>query len=209
MHLPSILPPFRHRVTAFALAAAAAAFAVAPARAVTPIEETKTYRISGSTGAELYRSIGAHGPEIAPGRRTIAHTTFKLTWRRDYRPQANGSCVLATAVPKVIVTYTLPKPEGRLSGPLAASWQRFSDGLVAHEKVHGAQIVEMVKAIEAVSVGLSAPADPKCTKVRAVLQEHLKRLSDARVAEARAFDRVEMGPGGAVERLILDLVNGP
>lgn len=181
--------------------------APAPALAVTPIEETKTYRVTGATGAELYASIGANGPEISGGRRTIAHTTFKLTWRRDYRPQDDGSCVLASAVPRLVITYTLPKPAGKLAGPVASAWKRFADGLAAHEKVHGEQIVAMVEAIEAVSVGLSAPADPDCQKVRAVLQGHLKRLSDARVAESRDFDRVEMGAGGAVEQLILDLVN--
>jgi predicted secreted Zn-dependent protease len=67
----------------------------------------------------------------------------------------------------------------------------------------------MVQAIEAVSVGLSAPDDPGCHKVRAALQTHLKRLSDEQRARGRAFDRVEMGDGGAVHSLVLALVNGP
>jgi hypothetical protein len=64
--------------------------------------------------------------------------------------------------------------------------------------VHGQHIIEMVQAIEDVSVGLSAPNDPGCHKVRAELQTHLKRLSDEQRARGRAFDRVEMGDGGNV-----------
>lgn len=185
------------------------AIAPAPASAVTPSEQTVTYKISGSSGAELYESIGVNGPDLGDGRRAVAHTTFKLTWRRDYRPQADGSCVLASAVPRLIITYTLPKPAGKLPAAVADSWKKFAAGLAAHEKVHGRQIVDMVRTIEAVSVGLSAPADPDCQKVRATLQGHLKGISDRRVAQSREFDRVDMGPGGAVEKLILDLVNGP
>ncbi len=82
------------------------------------------------------------------------------------------------------------------------------DGLAAHERVHGQHIIEMVQAIQDVSVGLSAPNDPGCHKVRAELQSHLKRLSDEQRARGRAFDRIEMGDGGNVHQLVLGLLNG-
>ena len=44
-------------------------------------------------------SIGENGPVISGSRRTIAHTTFQLTWGRDYRERADGSCVIARNVP--------------------------------------------------------------------------------------------------------------
>jgi predicted secreted Zn-dependent protease len=179
------------------------------ALAWTAAEQVRTYPVSGQSGPELYRSIGANGPVISGDRRTIAHTTFKLTWGRDYREQADGSCVIARNVPKLIITYTLPKPRGGCRQAVASSWKRFYDGLLLHEKVHGQHIIEMVQAIEAVSVGLSAPNDPGCQKVRAELQTHLKRLSDEQRARGREFDRVEMGDGGAVHSLVLGLVNGP
>ena len=179
-----------------------------PASAWEPVEQVKTYKVSGTTGFELYRSVGENGPVIAGDRRTIAHTTFKLTWRRDYQ-ERDGGCVIASNIPKLIITYTLPEPRGELPPALAASWTRFYDGLAAHERVHGQHIIEMVRKIEDVSVGLSAPDDPGCHKVRAELQTHLKRLSDEQRARGREFDRVEMGGGGAVESLVLGLVNGP
>lgn len=178
-----------------------------PALAWEAVERVETYPVSGQSGFELYKSVGENGPVIAGDRRTIAHTTFKLTWRRDYQ-ERDGGCVIAANIPKLIITYTLPKPRGQLPPGLAASWKRFADGLAAHERVHGEHIIEMVQAIEAVSTGLSAENDPGCHKVRAELQTHLKRLSDEQRARGRAFDRVEMNDGGAVHTLVLALVNG-
>lgn len=180
---------------------------VPQAQAWTAVEQVKTYPVSGQSGPELYQSIGENGPVISGDRRAIAHTTFKLTWRRDYQ-ERDGGCVLASAKPKLIITYTLPKPRGGVPQGVASLWKHFADGLAKHERVHGQFIIEMVQAIEAVSTGISAQNDPGCHKVRAELQTHLKRLSDEQRARGREFDRVEMGNGGAVHELVLGLVNG-
>ncbi len=198
-------------IRSLSIAAAFAASCIAlvqPALAWEAVEQVRTYPVSGQSGPELYRSIGENGPVISGNRRTIAHTTFKLTWRRDYRERADGSCVIARNIPKLIITYTLPKPLGPVPAGVASSWKRFYDGLAKHERVHGQYIIEMVRAIEDVSVGLSAPNDPGCRKVRAELQRHLKRLSDEQRARGRDFDRVEMGDGGAVQQLVLGLLTG-
>ncbi len=123
-----------------------------------PIEKIDTYAVSGESAEQLYLSIGAKGPLVGTGgnaRRVIAHTNFKLTWQRDYQPQG-GACVLKTAWPKLIITYTLPKPAGKLPPALQARWDTFAAGLIAHEKVHGAGIVDMVDKIVAFSTGLTA-----------------------------------------------------
>ncbi len=173
----------------------------------TPTEQIKTYPITGSSGIELYRSIGERGPQA--GVQAVAHTTFKLTWRRDYRPKADGACVLATARPNLTIIYTWPKAPAKLPSDVAASWQRFISGVEKHERVHGQHILDMVKKIEAYSVGLRAEDDPKCQKVRAVLQQRLGELSNEQRQRGRDFDRDELSNGGAVHQLILALVNGP
>lgn len=173
-----------------------------------PVEEIETYAISGKTGAELYRSIGEKGPKIRGLVRTIAHTNFKLTWTRKYEPQADGACTLVTAKPRLIITYTLPKPAGKLPPELQKDWEVFISGLRAHEKIHGDIIVDMVKAIEAMSVGFSVPADPDCRKIRTELTKRLAELSLAQRQRSRDFDKVEMSDGGNVHQLILKLVNG-
>jgi predicted secreted Zn-dependent protease len=172
-----------------------------------PVEKVEPYQIAGRTGPELYASIGERGPEVSVGR-AISYTTFDLTWQRDYRPQPDGACTLVTARPKLIIIYALPEPSEPLAEPTATNWRTFIDGVTRHEYVHGEMIVDMVKEIEAVSIGLSAADDPGCRKVRAKLQERLPAISQARQQRSREFDRTEMSNGGAVHQLVLDLVKG-
>ena len=171
-----------------------------------PVERIENYRISGRSGIELYRSIGEKGPNIGVGR-AIAYTDFKLLWSRDYRPQPDGSCTLVTARPSLTITYRLPKAPADLPAATQGAWKIFLDGIAAHEKIHGDIIVDMVRQIEAVSIGLNAPDDPGCQKVRQALQDKLGPLSQEQRRRSREFDRDEMRDGGNVHRLILALVN--
>lgn len=172
-----------------------------------PVEEIKTYAVSGLSGAQLYASIGEKGPKLAGGSRTIAHTNFKLTWTRNYVPE-RGGCTLKTARPKLIITYTLPKPASKLSLSVQKNWDRFSAGISAHERVHGEMILDLVHKIEAFTVGLRVENDPQCKKIREVMNARLSELSQDQRAQSREFDRVEMSDGGPVHRLILELLNG-
>ena len=190
------------------LFAAIAASAPATARADwKPVEKVEPYSVSGTSGPELYASIGERGPKAGIGR-AIAFTNFKLTWSRDYQPQPDGACTLVSARPKLIISYHLPKSSEKLPEPIATNWKVFIDGVRRHERVHGEMIVAMVKEIETFSVGLSAPDDPNCKKIRARLQERLARISQAQRQKSRDFDKVELSDGGAVHELILNLVNG-
>jgi predicted secreted Zn-dependent protease len=171
------------------------------------IEKVETYAITGQSGLELYESIGARGPELRGGGRAIAHTNFKLTWQRNYVP-GKGGCTLASARPKLIITYTLPKPAAKLPQALDRKWQRFIAGLHEHELEHGVFIKDMVRKIEVYSVGLNVADDPDCSRIRTVLTQRLGELSQQQRQRSRDFDRIEHGEGGAIRRLILELVNG-
>ena len=172
------------------------------------VEKVETYAIRGKTGIELYESIGARGPLLDGKRRTIAHTNFKLTWSRKYEPQADGGCTLVSAVPKLTITYTLPKPAEKLSDANRKLWDRFFAGMRDHERVHGDMIKKLVKDIETATVGMSVAGDPECVKIRAELKQRLTVLFEAYKQQNREFDRVEMSDGGNVHQLILELVNG-
>ncbi|WP_234823095.1 DUF922 domain-containing Zn-dependent protease [Ensifer adhaerens] len=172
-----------------------------------PVEKEALYTINGQTGAELYASIGERGPKAGIGR-AIAHTNFKLTWTRKYEVQG-GACVLTTAKPKLIITYTLPKPAKPLPAGTRENWDIFIDGVRKHELVHGDFIKEMVRAIEQATLGLSVPDDPKCRKIRTVMTERLGALSQTQRQRSRDFDQVELTDGGNIHQLILRLVNGP
>ncbi|MEN3149545.1 DUF922 domain-containing protein [Neorhizobium sp. IRAMC:178] len=173
-----------------------------------PVEQIQTYPVTGDSGVDLYASIGERGPKIGKEVRAIAHTNFKLTWTRDYRPQPDGACTLVSARPKLIITYMLPKPASALSPELKRKWDVFIEGVRKHELVHGVIITDMVKEIERVSVGLSVANDPKCTKIRTELTAKLGEISKAQQKRSNDYDRMEMSEGGNVHQLILQFVNG-
>lgn len=198
----SALPRLLHLTLASTLAFAAPAAAEWPA-----IEKVETYAVSGSTGAELYASIGERGPKLGITR-AIAHTSFKLTWKRDYQTRGND-CVLASAVPTLVITTMLPKPSGNLPEPVRRNWQTFIEGVAAHESVHGDHIKAMVKEIEKATIGLAEANDPQCRKIREKMQPVLGEISRAERQKQRDFDKVEFADGGNLHRLVLALVNGP
>ncbi len=169
-------------------------------------EVVQPYSIAGKTGVELYSSIGERGPSIGGKGRAIALTNFKLTWTRKYEPQGNA-CVLVSARPKLTITYMLPKPAERLPPAMAQIWETFITGVHKHELVHGDLIKDMVRKIEAVSVGLSAAGDPKCQKIRVELTQRLGELSRAQRQQSRDFDRAELSNGGNIHQLVLALIN--
>ncbi|RVB76759.1 DUF922 domain-containing protein [Mesorhizobium sp. M7A.F.Ca.CA.002.04.1.1] len=173
-----------------------------------PVEKIEPYAISGQSGAELYRSIGEKGPKLGIAR-AIAYTNFKLTWGlRDYKPSGKD-CVLTAGRPKLIVTYTLPKPSRALPPAVQKNWDTFIAGVAAHEKVHGASMIQMVHDIQAATDGLTVADDPKCSKTRAEVVKRLDAISKARVQASRDFDRIEFGNGGNLQKLVFSLVTGP
>lgn len=169
------------------------------------VERVEPYTVQGATGMELYQSIGARGPKLGLAR-VIAHTGFKLTWTRKYERQGDA-CVITVNKPNLVITYTLPKLKSTLAEPLKSRWDTFIAGVTAHEKIHGDFIKDMVKEIEAMSVGMTVEDDPNCKKIRPQLQARLGELSQAQRARSRDFDKVELSDGGNVHQLILQLVD--
>ena len=171
------------------------------------IEKVETYSVSGTTGPELYASIGQKGPQISKNRRTIAHTNFTLLWSRKYKTD-DGNCTLVSAKPKLTITYTLPKPAQKLPPETAALWATFYAGIEKHEHIHGDYIKEMVQKIETATVGMSVANDPKCIRFKTELNKVLSELFQEQRQRGRDFDRSDMAQGGNIHQLILGLVNG-
>jgi predicted secreted Zn-dependent protease len=171
-----------------------------------PTEKVEAYAISGSSGIELYRSIGEHGPKSRNGR-AVAVTDYRLTWTRRYVPEG-GACRLATAMPHLMIITHLPKPSGRLPARTQTLWDTFIAGIAAHERVHGEIIKATVEAIRAATEGLAVPDVPSCRKIRAEVTKRVTALAEEMRKKNREFDRIEMGKGGNVQQLILALVNG-
>lgn len=170
-------------------------------------EKVVAYPVSGNTAAALYQSIGENGPLISNNVRTIAHTNFTLTWQRTYKKD-DGNCTLIAAKPKLVITYTIPKPLQKLPQPVAQSWQKFITGIQQHEHMHGYFIKEMVRNIELETVGMSIEHDPKCIKFKAELDKKLSVLFQEQRQKGRDLDRADMKSGGTIHQLILNFLNG-
>jgi len=164
------------------------------------------YNVSGTTGPELYRSIGAGGPIISGSRRTIAVTNWDLKWRRNYQPDGNA-CELVSALPFVTITYSLPKPSQKLPPAIAAKWKRFADSILAHEKVHGDFVKRLAQQIIDATVGLRVENDKACKKIRGEVLKRVAREFERYKADNRSFEQSEMRKGGNIEQRVLDLVN--
>jgi predicted secreted Zn-dependent protease len=171
------------------------------------VEKVQTYAIAGKSGAELYAAIGEMAPKVGGLGRAIAHTNFKLTWTRKYEVQGDA-CVLVSARPKLVITYTLPKPTEQLPASTKQGWETFITGVRKHELVHGDQIKDMVKKIETATVGLTVSDDRGCRKIKTEMTTRLGALSQAQRQQSRDFDRTELSDGGNIHQLILALVNG-
>ena len=164
-------------------------------------DKVKTYAISGSSGFELYTSIGERGPKGA-----IAQTAYALTWRRLF-DEEGGSCRLVSARPELAIIYTFPKPSGKLSPKLRTLWNWFISGVRTHEEKHARMIREMVAETARQIAGASVANDRNCAKVKREVSRQIEAAKEAYKERSRQFDRVELSEGGNVHRLILALVN--
>ena len=181
--------------------------AALPAQAeIRPNFVEKTYAVTGTTGAALYRSIGERGPAGKSGAgRAVARTDFDLKWGRDY-VRDGDACVLKAARSFLTITYTLPEPAGPLPPDVARRWAAFIAGIRAHEAVHGRYVAEMAREIYDTTVGFRQENDPGCTAIRDAIQAPLKQAYARYRAKNRAFEQSEMARNGPIHRLILELV---
>jgi predicted secreted Zn-dependent protease len=188
------------RVAAVACVLVATHAAAQAGEAITVRE--KYFAVSGSTGLELYTSIGHSGPKNA-----IAHTSHTLKWSKRF-DEEGGGCRLVGVRPVVTITYTLPKPAGKLSAATRKRWDVFIAGVRKHEEEHGRMIRQMVAATVASLGDVHVADDPTCSKVKRETNRRIAEAASAHKERSREFDRIEQSDGGNVHRLVLALVNG-
>jgi predicted secreted Zn-dependent protease len=167
--------------------------------------KVKTYAVTGTSGLELYESIGRNGPRDGDNAGSIAQTVMDLKWNRLF-DERGGDCYLVRLRPSLSITMILPKPEAALAGKVKADWQRFSAGIRAHEDVHVEMIGRFVEEAQKAAAGAMMKKDKSCAKVKAEVSRRLDEAHAAHKARSRAFDRAELGPDGTVQKLVFDLV---
>ena len=180
-------------------------FAPSASAASKILVKTRTYEITGTTGAALVEAMDHKGPKHGFMTRAIAQTGYTVDWELDVS-QANGVCRVRQANGTLDLTYTFPHIASATTPALQKRWNRFFAGVRAHEETHGHIAREMMRATEKSITGLKFANDPQCSKAR----REARRRIDATYAEYEvkqiAFDAREHRSGGHVEQLIDALV---
>ena len=105
------------------------------------------YTVSGTTAAELYRSMLSKGPRVR-GIKSFANTTAK-TLKKGHLVDG-GSCRVDGFAMKIEFVTQLPQAanEGALSATDRALWRQFVADVKAHEATHRSIWMDCTAAIE-------------------------------------------------------------
>lgn len=188
-----------------ALGALCAPEALAGTRAVV---QTRTYDVTGSSGAALVEAMDSKGPRHGFMTHAIATTAYTVDWDLD-AGQGNGFCRMRRANGTLNLFYTFPRVGSPMTPALNRRWNRFFAGVRAHEETHGRIAREMMRATERSIAGLRVANDPSCYKTRGEARLRIKAVYAEYEAKQIAFDRREHSNGGHVEHLIAALVGKP
>ena len=118
-----------------------------------------TYAILRKSGAESMPRSASAAPRSADPRHRLHQ--FQLTWTRKSERQAMPGSRFGAA--EAHDHLHVAEASQELPAPLAGNWN-FHRRRAHHESVHGDIIKDMVKKIEASTVGLTVPGDPSAAR---------------------------------------------
>ncbi|TIS93116.1 MAG: DUF922 domain-containing protein [Mesorhizobium sp.] len=167
--------------------------------------KTRTYDITGTTGAALIEAMDRKGPKHGFMTHAIAQTGYTSDWDFD-TSQDNGVCRLRQANGTINLFYIYPHAASATTPALQKRWKRFFAGVRAHEETHGRIAREMMRASERSVRGLQFADDPRCNKTRREAWRRIGATYAAYEAKQNAFDARQHSAGGHVEHLIAALV---
>jgi predicted secreted Zn-dependent protease len=168
---------------------------------VTTSVETKSYPVSGATGAALLDVMDRRGPRHGFRARAIAQTRYSVSWRIEWA-QTSTACRVRRVDGKLAITYTYPKLESAVSSPLKRRWAAFLSGVTAHEEQHGVMARQMARAAEKAALDVKVVGDRNCRKAKAEVKRRMAAVYDDYERRQNRFDQREHRPGGPVEGLV-------
>jgi predicted secreted Zn-dependent protease len=166
--------------------------------------ETRTYVVTGNSGAALVDAMDRAGPRHGFMTRAIAQTSYTVDWDIQVRA-TDRTCRLTQATPTLNLTYIFPQARG-LPASLSKRWKTFLAGVRGHERKHGRIATEMVQAAARSVSGLAIANDPSCNRVRREARRRIDAVYASYEARQVAFDASEHRHGGRVEKLVDALI---
>ncbi|WP_217576028.1 DUF922 domain-containing protein [Mesorhizobium sp. GbtcB19] len=167
--------------------------------------ETRTYDVSGDTGAALIVAINRKGPKRGFMTHAIAQTSYVASWDLVVL-QDKGSCRVRQANGTMSMLYTFPRVVSPMTPALRKRWSRFFAGVRAHEETHGRVARQMMRAAELSVAGLRIANDSSCNKARREARRRIEAVYAQYEAKQIAFDASEHRQGGHVEHLVMALI---
>lgn len=194
----------RPSISFLAIVLAALGATSPPAAAAKILVKTRTYAVTGDSGAALVKAMDRSGPRHGFMTRAIAQTSYTVDWDLQVT-RAKDACRLVRAVPTLHVSYVFPRAVN-LPPALAKRWKRFLAGVRGHEKTHGRIASEMVQAASSSASGVVMRPDPSCSRTRREARRRIDAVYARYEARQVAFDKREHADGGKVERLVDALI---
>ena len=196
------------RIVLTCLVAIGALCAPAALAGTKAVVQTRTYDITGSSGAALVAAMDSKGPKRGFMTHAIATTAYTVDWDLD-AGQGNGFCRMRQANGTLNLFYTFPRIGSPMTPALNRRWVRFFAGVRAHEETHGRIARQMMRATEKSIAGLRVANDPSCYKTRREARLRIQAVYAEYEAKQIAFDRREHSNGGHVEHLVAALIGKP
>jgi predicted secreted Zn-dependent protease len=185
---------------------AALALPAAQAHAdVKTVSRVETYAISGASGQALMDAMDRKGPRHGFMARAIAQTRYSVDWELGWTA-SGGACRLSAANVTLSVAYRYPALAGPASPALARKWASFIKGVKKHEQTHGRIARKMVDEAYRSALKVRVPRDPRCTAAKREVTRIVQATYAHYEAEQQRFDALEHQPGGAVDRLVSNLI---
>lgn len=166
--------------------------------------DSRTYPVSGNTGAALLSVMDRRGPRQGFRARAIAQTRYSVSWRIEWA-ETVADCRVRRADGQLAITYTYPKLSGPVSPQLKRRWDAFLRGVTAHEERHGDMARQMAGAAQKAMLGVRIAKDRGCRRAQAEAKRRLAAVYEDYERRQNSFDRREHRPGGPVEGLVVRL----
>lgn len=186
LRLPFLL---RLSIPARLAVVAASVFILAPSAWAqnTLVWRTNFYAVMGETIREVRQSMQRVRP-WQDNTETVGLTQWRIDWRFDLRPTANG-CRCSSFTTRTTITNTLPRwtPSTNAPAELRTGWTRFIASLRQHEDGHSrmalAAVAELHKKIN------EAGEAPDCEQMKQKVNGIAQRVIDDFRARDRDYDR--------------------
>lgn len=172
-------------------------------------EKTKYYRVTGSNGVEIYKSMLKNGPDHSGNTRDVlASTSFKFDFKNDVFTVYQNHCKLTNLDIIVNVTFTYPKWTGskKASNATKRAWKKFRKIAVWHEQQHVKITKKFARDYENALMKSRRRASSECEKE--TLGERFRTSAAIKKHERlhRRFDRRDLRKGGTGYQALLELV---